>query len=73
MTETYGICLFESVNHALRAEKEVLKKGIPAKLIPVPRSLSSDCGICLRYPIAFHTEVAKLLLGKLKVDFRTLP
>ncbi len=44
----YDIVLFYSTNHALRAEKVLLGAGIPCKLIPVPRHLSSDCGVCVR-------------------------
>jgi hypothetical protein len=41
---------FASVHHALRAEKIVAGEGISAKLIPVPRILSSCChglGLCV--------------------------
>ena len=44
----YAAILAYSTSHALRAEKVLLKAGIPCKLIPVPRHLSSDCGVCLR-------------------------
>ena len=49
MSNTYGVVLFESTSAAVRAEKEVKKHGLKVKLIPVPRHLSSDCGICLRF------------------------
>jgi hypothetical protein len=45
----YAVALFSSTSHALMAEKIAKKEGIPCKLIPVPRQLSSDCGICLRF------------------------
>ncbi|MFQ6100166.1 MAG: DUF3343 domain-containing protein [Anaerolineae bacterium] len=44
----YSVVLFHSTSHALRAEKVLQKAGIPCKLIPVPRHISSDCGVCLR-------------------------
>jgi hypothetical protein len=44
----YSVALFPSASDALRAEKVIKERGIPAKLIPVPRQLSSDCGVCLR-------------------------
>lgn len=47
--EQYGLVLFESVHHALRAEKILKNAGIPHKLIPVPKHISSDCGICVRF------------------------
>jgi hypothetical protein len=33
----------------LRAEKILQRAGLVIKLIPVPRQLSSDCGVCLRF------------------------
>ena len=44
----YAVILFHSTSHALRAEKVLLEAGISCKLIPVPRHLSSDCGVCVR-------------------------
>jgi hypothetical protein len=44
-----GVILFPSIHFALRAEKLMKEKGVPYKLIPVPRHLSSDCGVCLRF------------------------
>ncbi len=46
---TWGVLLFPSVSHALRAESLVGKAGIACKLIPTPRQLSSDCGTALRF------------------------
>ena len=43
-----GVILFPSIHFAMRAEKITKGKGFPIKLIPVPRHLSSDCGVCLR-------------------------
>jgi hypothetical protein len=40
--------LFHASAHALRAEKLLQRAGVACKLIPVPRHLSSDCGVCLR-------------------------
>lgn len=45
----YCVALFDSVSHVMKAEKILKKAGIPHKLIPVPRSISSDCGVCLRF------------------------
>jgi len=30
------------------ADKLLREKGIPHKLVPVPRTISSDCGVCIR-------------------------
>jgi hypothetical protein len=44
-----AVILFSSTAHALMAEKIAKTQGFPCKLIPVPRHLSSDCGVCLRF------------------------
>lgn len=46
--ERYTVFLVYSTSHALRAEKVLEEAGIDCKLIPVPRQLSSDCGVCVR-------------------------
>jgi hypothetical protein len=45
----YGVALFYSTSAAIRAEKLTQGAGLKVKLIPVPRQLSSDCGISLRF------------------------
>ena len=45
----YGVVLLYSTSAAIRAEKLAQEAGLKVKLIPVPRQLSSDCGISLRF------------------------
>jgi hypothetical protein len=63
--DPFGVVLFESVSHALRAEKIIKAENIPCKLIPVPRQLSSDCGVCLRFSVVHRERVENALAGKL--------
>ncbi len=44
----FAVILVYSTSHALRAEKVLQRAGVGCKLIPVPRHLSSDCGVCVR-------------------------
>lgn len=60
-----AVVLFESVSHALGAGKIIKGAGIESKLIHVPRHLSSDCGICLRFLAEDRERVEALLQGKL--------
>lgn len=48
MSEPYAVILVHSTSHAIRAEKMLQAAGIPCKMIPVPRHISSDCGVCVR-------------------------
>ncbi len=57
----YGVILFPSIYFALRAEKKSKEKGLSVRLIPVPRHLSSDCGVCLRIPWEEKETIHSLL------------
>jgi hypothetical protein len=48
MPGRYAVILVYSTSHAIRAERLLHQARIGSKLIPVPRHLSSDCGVCLR-------------------------
>ena len=64
---SYGVVLFQSVNGALLAEKLLKEKGIEHKLIPVPRHLSSDCGVCLRYTLKNESQIKEAIVGKIEI------
>ena len=66
-TEEYNVILFDSVHHALRSEKILKEIGIPHKLIPVPRHISSDCGICLRFTANLRSTIEDALTGKVEI------
>jgi hypothetical protein len=48
----YTVILVPSTSHALRAEKILRAGGHRLQTHPVPRHLSSDCGVCVRIPRA---------------------
>jgi hypothetical protein len=52
MSPKQAVALLHSTSHAIKAEKLLKTAGIACTLIPVPRHLSSDCGICLRFDAA---------------------
>ena len=64
----YGVVLFQSVSGALRAEKLLKKNKIKYKLIPVPRHLSSDCGVCIRFSYQDESLIRKALADKVEVQ-----
>jgi hypothetical protein len=59
--ETWWVVLFDSVHHAMQAEKLLKEEGIPHKLVPVPRHISSDCGVCIRFAAADRARVSDTL------------
>jgi hypothetical protein len=66
--QRYVVFLFPSVSYALKAEKILKAAGIAHKLIPVPRHISSDCGVCLRITEDKEHDVAGALRGKVEWD-----
>lgn len=71
--EEYLVILFESVSYALKAEKILKQEGIPHKLIPVPRQISPDCGICLRLTMDVKERAEYILRGRVEIaDVRPL-
>ena len=56
-----GVILFHTNSAVLRAEKILLREGFTIKLIPVPRHLSSDCGIAMRFDQSAETRVREIL------------
>ncbi len=57
----YSVVLFYSTSGAIRAEKLTKEAGLKVKLIPVPRHLSSDCGVCLRFESADVDKVRSIV------------
>jgi hypothetical protein len=47
--QLYRVALFHSVSHVMKAEKILKEAGIEHKIIPVPKSISPDCGVCVRF------------------------
>ncbi len=60
INEKYIIVLFRSVHHVLKAEKILKKEGVPHKIIPVPKSISSECGVCVRLKPEHAPEIGHL-------------
>ncbi len=65
--EQYHVILFDSVHHALLSEKILKEMGIPHKLIPVPRHISSDCGVCIRFTANLRNLIEDALTGKVNI------
>lgn len=66
MSPEYAVILVNSTSHALKIEKILLSQGLTCKLIPVPRHLSSDCGVCVRI-LKSNIETIKALLIKYQI------
>ena len=63
-----SVFLFSSTSAAIRAEKLAMESDFKVKLIPVPRHLSSDCGVCLRCDSA-EVDAMRSLLESSRVEW----
>jgi hypothetical protein len=68
--QKYVVFLFPSVSYALKAEKILKEQRIVHKLIPVPRHIGSDCGVCLRVTADRQDATASALQGRVKWEGR---
>jgi hypothetical protein len=69
MKDDYSVVIFYSTSAAIRAESLTKKVNLKIKLIPVPRHLSSDCGICLRCNNEDKSKIEKILQdGKVEYE-----
>lgn len=69
--EPLAVILFHTSNHALRAEKLLENAGHRVKLMPVPRHLSSDCGVCLRIDRS-ERDACRRILEEARVEIASL-
>lgn len=51
------VLIFNSVHKVMKAEKLLKISAIPSKTIPVPRKLSSDCGLAIKI---INTDIDKI-------------
>lgn len=55
------VIIFNSIHRVMKAEKVLKERNLDFLLIPVPRSLKSDCGLAIRYAEADHERIASVL------------
>jgi hypothetical protein len=65
--EGHTVFLVRSTGHAFQIEKVLAQAGISCKLVPVPRHLGSDCGVCVRVQ-NITIEVARAALKDTGVE-----
>jgi hypothetical protein len=53
--------VFDSIHRVMKAEKLLKKGGLKIDLIPMPREISSDCGIAIELPLDLKKEALAFL------------
>ena len=60
-TDPVLILIFRGTHQVLSAEKRLKGGGVPSRLIPVPRRLTSDCGLAIRIPLDQRDRAREIL------------
>ncbi|NCB31169.1 MAG: DUF3343 domain-containing protein [Clostridia bacterium] len=61
------IVTFHTTAAAMAAESTCSEKGVPGRLIPVPREITAGCGMAWMAPVEARTEI-EAALGGILVD-----
>jgi len=62
MTEE-AVLVFAGAGESILAERLLLGAGLAVKVMPVPGSIRSGCGLCLRLPTAESGKAREVLAG----------
>ncbi|HEC92225.1 MAG TPA: DUF3343 domain-containing protein [Candidatus Atribacteria bacterium] len=71
MKESYSVVIFYSTSAAIKTESLAKKVKLEVKLIPVPRHLSSDCSICLRFNSEDKQKIEEILKEN-KIEYENI-
>lgn len=55
------VLIFRGTHQVLSAEKALKASRVPMRLIPVPRRLTSDCGLAIRIPLEARVRARESL------------
>jgi len=55
------VIILSSIHRVMKAEKLLKGRGLKVDLIPVPREISSDCGVALELPSEMGEEALRLM------------
>ena len=56
--------VLETIHYVIKGERILKKVGLKIDVIPVPREISSDCGMALEFSCQDRERVERLLAGE---------
>jgi len=68
--EIFSLITFDSTHSAIRAEKELMN-NINVRIIPVPREITSGCGLSLNIKTSGYYLIKKIGLSKEVTRYET--
>ena len=57
MRDVYGVAAFRSRQQVLRFEAVLRRMGVPGRVVSTPRDISMGCGLSVRFPMEYVTQV----------------
>ncbi len=57
----FRVIVFYSTHKTLLAEKALKERKIPAVVVPLPKEISSDCGLGLKFNVELEAQVIEAL------------
>lgn len=57
MRDVYGLAAFRSRQQVLRLEAALRRRGVPTQVVSTPRSIAMGCGLSVRFPMEYLTQV----------------
>ena len=58
------IVTFRTTTAAMEMERICKESGVPGRLIPVPRTIRSGCGMCWAAPAECREEIEELVMAR---------
>ena len=59
MQDAYGVAAFRSRQQVLWFEQALRARGVPVSVVSTPRDISMGCGLSVRFPLGYATEVRR--------------
>lgn len=63
------LLLFRTTRHVITVEKLIRSRKLPFSVVPVPRSISSECGMAIEIEDEYIAEVKDIASEK-RIEFR---
>ena len=56
-----SVFTFKNVREVIKAEALLRRYGFSCKVVPLPKALSSECGMCLQLPVEKYASALAVL------------
>lgn len=66
-----AVVVVHSTSHAMRLTKHLKQQKLEWKLVPVPRHISSDCGVCVRI-LRSDRDAVQAVIDELEMDIQAI-